>query len=71
MKDDPLCIYAKEVARIIRRSERTGDRWMVDMLCFYGKKPHQLITIREFCEYAGLEYEEVMDRYFRKEKRFV
>ena len=41
---------------------------MVDMICFYGKKPHQLITIREFCEYAGLDYEEVMDTYFRKEK---
>lgn len=71
MKNDPLCIYAKEVAWIIRRSERTGDRWMVDMICFYGKKPHQLITIREFCEYAGLDYEEVMDTYFRKEKCLV
>lgn len=65
MKEDPLCIYAKEVARIISKSERTGERWMSNMLIFYNKQPHQLITIREFCEYAGLDYEEVMDKYFR------
>lgn len=68
MKDDPLCIYAKEVARIIRKSERTAERLLNDIRHFYNKKPHQLITIREFCEYVGLDYEEVMGMFFRKDK---
>ena len=66
MKNDPFCIYAKEIAKILGKSERTALRIMENMKFVLNKKPHQLLTIREFCEYAGFDYEEVMNQFFRK-----
>jgi hypothetical protein len=64
MKRAPLCICAKEIAMITGRSLRTAERLMNDMRFFFSKEKHQFITIREFCEYCGLDYGEVISVYF-------
>jgi hypothetical protein len=66
MKNDPFCIYAKDVAKILGKSERTALRIIADIKFVLNRKPYQFLTIREFCEYAGFDYEEVMNKFFRK-----
>ena len=65
MKREPLCIYVKDICMITNLSERTCQRLMNDIRFFFNKKRHQFVTIREFCEYAGFDYEELMDKFFR------
>jgi len=67
MKGVPLCIHVNEVAIIIRKSPRSAERLMKEMRIFYSKKKNSLITIRQFCEYEGLDYDEVILHYYTPE----
>lgn len=49
------CIYPKDIQRITGRSERYGRKLLNDIRNYFGKEPHQFITIKEFSEYSGIE----------------
>lgn len=49
------CIYPKDIQRITGRSERYGRKLLNDIRNYFGKEPHQFITVKEFSEYSGIE----------------
>ena len=57
-----IVMYAKDVARVIGKSERTARELMKDIRKVLGKDRHHLISLGEFCKYTGLPEEEVLRR---------
>lgn len=55
-----IVIYAQDIENITGRSARGARLLLQKIKQAYGKKPQQLLTVAEFCEYTGLEVEEVM-----------
>jgi len=56
-----LCIYPKEVAIIKGKSISYSRDLIRRIKDAYGKRKHQPVTIKEFCDYEGLPYEEVFN----------
>ena len=56
---NPLFIYPKEAAKLLKRSERQVQRIFKAIREESNKKKHHLITIKEFSEHVGLEETEV------------
>ena len=56
-----LCIYPNEVAIITGRSISSSRMLIRQIKDAYGKPKRQLVTIKEFCDYEGLPYEEVFN----------
>jgi len=56
-----ICIYPKDVAIITGKTERYGRSVLKAIREHLNKKPHQVISISEFCNYIGLNEEEVKD----------
>ncbi|RSK40501.1 MULTISPECIES: hypothetical protein [Mangrovimonas] len=56
-----LCIYPKEVAIIIGKSQTTAQTLVRTIKDIHEKEKHQALTIREFCDYMGLDYQEVFN----------
>ncbi len=54
-----ICIYPKDVQCITGKSERYGRKLIREIKNKLGKKSNQYVTVKEFCEYTGLEEEEV------------
>ncbi len=54
-----IVIHTKDVAIIKGISQDTARRLLLTIKDAFDKKPHQSVTIREFCEYEGLPYDEV------------
>ena len=54
-------IYPKDIQRITGKSERTGRRILDRIREQKGKEKHQLITISEFADYTGIDFETVQD----------
>ena len=61
MKIVRACIYPKDIQCITGRSERYGRKLLNQIKEYFGKKPHQFITAKEFSEYSGIELETVND----------
>ena len=59
MTQGRIVIYAKDIHRITGRSERSAERMLVSIKEKLGKQKHQLVTWQEFCEFAGLDLQEV------------
>jgi len=60
MKDTRrLCLYASDVQLITGRSYKYALRYLAKIRHHYKKKPKQLVTVLEFCAYAGIAPEEV------------
>lgn len=57
-----LCIYPKDIMRITGRSERYSRLLFKKIKEHLDKKDHQVLTIKEFAEYAGIE-EDMVNRY--------
>lgn len=55
-----LIIYPKDIQWITGKSERYGRVMIQKIKQHFNKEEHQLVTIHEFCAYAGLGVEEVM-----------
>jgi hypothetical protein len=54
-----LCIYPKDVQVITGKSSR-HSRYLVHIIKqSLGKKEHQLLTIKEFCQFTGVPQNEV------------
>ncbi|MEP5253972.1 MAG: hypothetical protein ABJQ39_02855 [Winogradskyella arenosi] len=54
-----LFIYPKEIVLITGKSLTTAQTLVRTMKDVYDKEKHQDITIREFCNYMGIPFEDV------------
>ena len=57
-----LCIYPKDIQLLTGRSERYARNYLRTMKDALGKQPHQFVTIQEFCEYADLSIDAVIEQ---------
>ncbi len=64
MKLNRICIYPKDIQCLTGKSERYGRKVIQAIKSKLGKEPHQLVTIKEFCDYTGLNEKEV-NRYIQ------
>lgn len=55
-----LVITAKDIQIITGKSERYGREKIAKIKAEINKKPHQFLTIEEYCIYAGLDIESVL-----------
>ncbi len=55
-----LCIYPKDIQIITGKSERQGRNIIAKIKQQLNKQKHQSVTIQEFCQYQGLDYEQVI-----------
>ena len=62
MKHNRLVIYPKDIQRITGRSESYARRILSTIKKRLGKQKHQLVTYDEFCEFAGLDVQD-LDEY--------
>lgn len=56
-----LCINSAEIAIILGKSQSNAQKLVRIIKDVHKKKSHQPITIREFCEYMDLPYQDVFD----------
>jgi len=54
-----ICIYPKDIQVLTGKSERYARKVVAQIRKYYKKDKGQLLTIKEFCDYMGLEDEEV------------
>lgn len=52
-------IYPKDVANITGKSVKSACRLVTKIRSDLGKKPHQILTLNEFCEYMGLKPDDI------------
>ena len=55
-----LCIYPKDVQRITGKTYRQARFYLKKIKENLNKTPNQLISIDEFCEFSGLQIEQVL-----------
>lgn len=54
-----ICIYPKDIERITGKSYRQSTRMLQAVKKSLNKLENELVTIEEFCQYAGLKIEQV------------
>lgn len=54
-----MVIYTKDIQRITGKTERYSRKVLKKIKTKYGKQKHQLVSLAEFCQYMGLEQQEV------------
>ncbi len=54
-----ICIYPKDIERITGKSYRQSARMLQATRKSFNKLENELVTIEEFCLYAGLKIEQV------------
>lgn len=54
-----ICIYPKDIQRITGKSERYGRMLISQIKSHYQKEEHQFVSVDEFCQYTGLNPEQV------------
>ncbi|UOX32953.1 hypothetical protein LXD69_13005 [Flavobacterium sediminilitoris] len=55
-----ICIYPKDIQRITGKSERQCRNIIANIKKQLNKQKHQVITLEEFCEYMGLQIDQVL-----------
>ncbi len=55
-----LCIYPKDIQMITGKSERYGRYVIKRIKDHLNKEQHQVVTVDEFCQYMGLQYNSVI-----------
>ncbi len=56
-----ICIDASEVAQLIGRDITTAQSLLRTLKDVLKKEKRQSVTIKEFCEYQGLPFDEVFE----------
>ncbi|MEI3802718.1 MULTISPECIES: hypothetical protein [unclassified Chitinophaga] len=56
-----MVIYTKDIQNIMGKSERSARELMQKIRLMFGKLEWQYISVAEFCEYSGLDEEEVRE----------
>lgn len=57
----PLIIHNKDVQKILQCNPATATRKIKLLRDAFRKKTHQLVTVKEFCNYYDLPLKEVME----------
>lgn len=57
-----LIIRNGDVQRILEVTERQARNKMRQIRHYFKEEKHQVITVKEFCDYIGLQYEDVISR---------
>lgn len=52
-------ICAQDIQNFFGKGKRMAYKMIAEMKKHFNKKPHQPITIQNFCEYYGVEREDV------------
>jgi len=52
--------YPKDVLRIMGKQYLQARLYLAKVKKHYNKKPHQFISIEEFCEYSGLKIDHLL-----------
>lgn len=55
-----LCIYPKDIMCITGKSERYGRKLLEKIKEKNSKEEHHFVTIKEFCSYTGLDFNDVL-----------
>ncbi|HEY8918756.1 MAG TPA: hypothetical protein VIM87_20070 [Chitinophaga sp.] len=56
-----MVIYTKDIQNIFGKSARSARELMQKLRIMFGKEDWQYISVSEFCEYVGLDEEEVRE----------
>lgn len=59
MKRRRLVIYPQDIQHITGRGERYAQQVLQTIRKRLGKEKHQLVTLEEFCDFAGLRPEDL------------
>ena len=59
-KDGRVCIYPKDVQRIMGKEYTQARRYLIKIKIQLKKEKHQYISVEEFSNYSGLPIEEVL-----------
>lgn len=57
-----LIIRNGDIQRILEVTERQARNKIRQIRHYFKKEKHQVITVNEFCDYIGLQYEDVISR---------
>ena len=57
-----ICIYPKDIQIVTGRSERYGRDLIKKIKSKLGKEDHQMVSVHEFCQYLGLQFDAVIER---------
>lgn len=52
-------IYAQDIQNFFGKGQRMAYKMIAEMKEYFNKKKHQPITIQDFCEYYGVQREEI------------
>jgi len=55
-----VCVYPKDVQRVLGKTYTQARLYLRRLKKDLGKQDSQLVSVREFCEYSGLPYEDVV-----------
>ena len=55
-----LCIYPKDIQRIMGLSYRQSIRYMHRIRKALNKTENEVLSVEEFCDYTSLKYEQVV-----------
>lgn len=53
------CIYPKDIQNITGKSYKQSRLFLHKIRIHFSKRPDQLVSLEEFCEYTGLQLEHV------------
>ncbi len=56
-----ICIYPKDIQRITGKSYRQSTRMLLQIKESLNKPKNHLISVTEFCNYTGLNFEQVKE----------
>lgn len=58
-RNGKVCMYPKDVQRVMDKTYTQARLYLIKIKKHLNKENHQLISIKEFCDYTGLPIEEV------------
>ncbi len=54
-------IYPKDVAIITGKSSKSASQIIAKIRSDLGKEPNHILTVKEFCNYSGLNLDDILD----------
>lgn len=57
-----VIITTGDIQNVIGIGERQARNIISKMRDYYSKEKHQLITVKEFCDYYGIKYDDICSK---------
>jgi hypothetical protein len=61
-----IALYPKDVALLLGRNIQSARRFMREIRQALEKCDHQILTLREFCAFVGIDEQEAREQLHRK-----